>query len=250
MSTDTPHYVALGDSMSLDRYPTLDLEDRGVVPASGERPIGAASLLHRNDDDLWPEFAGRDLAHRLGRVRKLDVCIDGGTIGDVLGRQLERIHPRVRETTILVTVTAGGNDLLGALFERGVDGLIRSTTEGIRRYGRLADAVREAFPGALIVLTTVYDPTDGTGNLPGLSDVLGRLPMEHLDRFNDAVREAAETHRDTVLADVHGHFLGHGVSADEDDRWYWLPNPIEPAARGASEIRRIWLDAVGTLLRE
>jgi hypothetical protein len=145
-------------------------------------------------------------------------------------------------------VTAGGNDLLGALFERGVDALVRSTTEGIRRYGRLTAAIREAFPFAVIVLTTVYDPTDGTGHLPGLSDVVGRLPMGHLDRFNDAVREAAASHRDTVLADVHAHFLGHGVSADPDDAWYWHPNPIEPGARGASEIRRVWLDALGSSL--
>ncbi|NIP79927.1 MAG: hypothetical protein GWM90_12170, partial [Gemmatimonadetes bacterium] len=182
--------------------------------------------------------------HRLGDIRKVDACIDGGTIGDVLGRQLEGIHERVRQSTRLVTVTAGGNDLLGALFERGVDGLVRSTAAGIDRYARLAETVREAFPAAVIVLTTVYDPTDGSGQLPGLSDVVGTLPMEHLDRFNDAVREAAAAHHDTVLADVHAHFLGHGTSAAEEERWYWLPNPIEPGATGASEIRRVWLDAL------
>lgn len=248
MSPDLPTYVALGDSMSIDRYPTLDLEDRGVIVASHELPVGAASLLHSNDDDLWPEFAGIDLSHRLDGIRKVDVCIDGGTIGDVLGRQLDGVHPRVRAATRLVTVTAGGNDLLGALFQRGVDGLVRSTTEGIRRYDRLATTLREAFPVAVVVLTTVYDPTDGSGQLPGLSDVVGRLPMEHLDRFNDAVRQAAATHRDTVLADVHAHFLGHGITAEPDDEWYWHPNPIEPAARGASEIRRVWLEALGSRL--
>ena len=53
-------YVALGDSMSIDRYPDFDHADRQTLdlPVTG---LGAASLLARNDDDVWPEFAGRDL---------------------------------------------------------------------------------------------------------------------------------------------------------------------------------------------
>jgi hypothetical protein len=47
-----------------------------------------------------------------------------------------------------------------------------------------------------------------------------------------------------VLADVHRHFLGHGVTAPEDQRWYWRRNLIEPNARGASEIRRVWWEAL------
>jgi hypothetical protein len=45
-----------------------------------------------------------------------------------------------------------------------------------------------------------------------------------------------------ILADVHRHLLGHGMTAAEPDRWYWRRNPIEPGARGASEIRRVWWD--------
>jgi hypothetical protein len=55
------HYVALGDSMSTDEYPTCDLLQLDAVP--GELvPAGAAALFYRNRDDLWPEFAGTDLA--------------------------------------------------------------------------------------------------------------------------------------------------------------------------------------------
>jgi hypothetical protein len=52
-----------------------------------------------------------------------------------------------------------------------------------------------------------------------------------------------------LLADVHRHFLGHGVTAPAQERWYWSPNPIEPSARGASEIRRVWWAAVEEVLR-
>ena len=43
-----------------------------------------------------------------------------------------------------------------------------------------------------------------------------------------------------MAPDVHRHFLGRGVTAAEGDRWYWRRNLIEPNARGASEIRRVW----------
>ena len=61
------------------------------------------------------------------------------------------------------------------------------------------------------MLTTVYDPTDGTGRLPGLES-MGQLPLEYLDRFNQGVRQSSHGRASTsVVADVHRHFLGHGV---------------------------------------
>ena len=44
-----------------------------------------------------------------------------------------------------------------------------------------------------------------------------------------------------LLADLYAHFLGHGVSAPEAERWYWKRSLIEPNARGASEVRHLWL---------
>jgi hypothetical protein len=90
----------------------------------------------------------------------------------------------------------------------------------------------------------VYDPTDGSGLLPELSARYGRLPIEHLHRFNDHVRRVAGRTSGSRLADVHRHFLGHGVSAPPADRWYWKGSLIEPSARGASEIRRLWWRAL------
>ena len=107
----------------------------------------------------------------------------------------------------------------------------------------LVETVREELPRATLLLTTVYDPTDGTGKLPGLESY-GRLPLEYLERFNDTVRRTAASLPRTLLADVHRHFLGHGVKAPERDRWYWSRNLIEPNARGASEIRRVWWEAL------
>lgn len=234
------HYVALGDSMSSDHYPTCDV--RGLdLPPSRLDPLGAAALLYRNDDARWPEFRGRDLAHRAPGVDFTNLTEDGAMIDDVATEELSRLGRDSADPQVLVTLTAGGNDLLDALLAGApLDAAVRRIT---RRYTDLIEAIRDELPRATLLLTTVYDPTDGTGRLPGL-EAFGRLPLEYLDRFNDHVRETARRTPGALLADVHRHFLGHGVRAVEGDRWYWAQNLIEPSARGASEIRRVWWEAL------
>jgi hypothetical protein len=34
------------------------------------------------------------------------------------------------------------------------------------------------------------------------------------------------------------------VATAEEERWYWRRSLLEPNARGASEIRRVWIDAL------
>jgi lysophospholipase L1-like esterase len=162
-------------------------------------------------------------------------------IEDVATEELARLGHDSDDPGILLTLTAGGNDLLDALASGGQ--LEREARRIERRYSDLVATVREELPEATLVLTTVYDPTDGTGRLPGL-DSGKPLPLEYLDRFNDTLRALADEDGLIRVADVHRHFLGHGATASEGERWYWRRNPIEPNARGASEIRRMWLAAV------
>jgi lysophospholipase L1-like esterase len=234
-------YVALGDSMSSDHYPTCDVRGLDLPPPRLD-PLGAAALLHRNADDRWPEFAGKDLERQAPDVAFSNLTEDGAMVDDVLTEELARLGHDSDDPRILVTLTAGGNDLLDALLAG------RPLAEAVerirRRYTELVATLREELPRATLVLTTVYDPTDGTGLLPGL-EWFGQLPLEHLDRFNAHVRETTRGTPGTALADVHRHFLGHGASAPEGERWYWARNLIEPNARGASEIRRVWWEAAG-----
>jgi lysophospholipase L1-like esterase len=233
-------YVALGDSMSTDHYPTCDVRDLDAPPGRLD-PLGAAALLHRNDDDRWPEFRGRDLETLSPDVGFLNLAEDGAMIDDVATEELARLGRDNEDPGIILTLTAGGNDLLDAL---GAGRQLESAVSlAARRYTDLVETVRDELPGATLVLATVYDPTDGTGRLPGL-EAYGRLPLEHLDRFNDQVRQISRAMPSVVLAEVHRHFLGHGVTAPEPERWYWRRNLIEPNARGASEIRRVWWEAV------
>jgi lysophospholipase L1-like esterase len=246
-------YIALGDSMSIDLYPALDAGEADVAVAlewdshaGNVAPLGAASLLHRNADDRYPDLAGDDLVTRWPDIGALNVAEDGATIGDVFGSQLAQIEPSEEPT--LITLTIGGNDLLSA-FERRpapalLAGIVRDVAGG---YEFLVESLRRVRPDSTLILSTVYDPSDGTRKVPGLFDVAGPLPIEALHDLNARIKAIAAAAHDSVVADVHAHFLGHGVTAKEADRWYWKRSWIEPNAAGAHEIRRVWLDVLRDL---
>ena len=243
-------YVALGDSMSIDLYPALDAGEIDVavalerdVTAGNVAPLGAASLLYRNDDARWPEAQGADLVTRYPGLELRNLATDGATIGDVFGEQLPQLDESEDDT--LITLTVGGNDLLSAFANRPRASLLEAIARDVRdAYEFLVDALRRARPNALIVLSTIYDPSDRLGRIPGVLEEAGVLPLEILDGMNDHIRTLASGTPGTALADVHGRFLGHGASAPEPDRWYWRRSLIEPNAVGAHEIRRLWRDVV------
>ena len=235
--------------MSIDRYPALDATEnagsvgRGAAQLFIELPLGAASLFYRNDPVYWPDFTSRDLSSQFPKIAFINLTSDGATIGDVFGAQLPELEEN--EEPVLVTLTVGGNDLLSAYAGKPsaaiMDRAVRDIIEG---YRTLVHHVRERFPNAVMMLTTVYDPTDGTGKLPGVLPGVGKVPLHYLDALNDAIRELASSDDAMILADAHRHFLGHGVTAKARDRWYWRHSIIEPSSEGANEIRRLWLEAL------
>jgi lysophospholipase L1-like esterase len=229
------HYIALGDLISIDLYPSLD-----VGKDHGQLPIGAASLLFRNHDATWPESSGIDLASRFPGIEALNLTRDGDCTTDVLSTQLRTMRRQVPAgRSALITLTAGGNDLLVA-FDHDRDGLAEAVIKIATNLERCVEEIHAHLPGATIIVTTVYDPTDGTGLLPGAAGELGELPVQFLDEYNDRIRQLANG-RSILVADAQQHFQGRGRQAQEHERWYWAINPIEPNARGANEIRKLWL---------
>jgi hypothetical protein len=243
-------YVALGDSMSIDLYPALDAGETDVAvalewnAAAGRvAPLGAVSLFFGNDDARFPEFAGTDLASRYPGITMQNVCEDGATIGDVFGSQLPLVEPGDADT--LFTVSMGGNDLLSAFENKQDAGLLTGVVRDIGdAYEFLVESLRRTRPNSTVLLTTVYDPSDGTRRIPGLFDAAVPLPLESLTQLNDRIRLIAGSLPRTGVADAHAHFQGHGVTAASADRWYWRRSWIEPGSVGASELRRLWLDAL------
>ncbi|MEO3821945.1 SGNH/GDSL hydrolase family protein [Plantactinospora sp. B24E8] len=228
------YYVALGDSMSTDDY-------------AGGPGRGAASLLFRNRDTDFPGWQGRDLAG-IGFEARL-LARDGATTIDVLDRQL----PAVDRPPTLVTISMGGNDLLAAY------GDTDAARAAVARVGAQGEGVLTRLRAAAggncrIVLSTVYDPSDGTGVVPGsgLPPWPDGPAMLHL--LNTTLAGLAERHG-AALADVHDRFLGHGVTVGDPsrsdprppERELWYCGTVEPNAWGASGIRGAWWRALADL---
>jgi hypothetical protein len=225
------HYVALGDSMSIDDY-------------AGGPGRGAASLLFRNRDRDFPDWRGRDLA-----ARDLDFAMlaqDGATTGGVLSGQL----PRVPRPATVCTVSMGGNDLMCHYGDdRTAAAALQRAVANLRV---LLVGLRSVAAAATIVVTTVYDPSDGSG----VAGPTGGLPPwpngPALVRELNAGLTAAATEFGAVVADVHAHFIGHGTTAGDPgqadprpaDRDLWYCGVIEPNAWGAHEIRAAWWRAL------
>lgn len=247
-------YVALGDSMSIDLYPALDLGETDVAVAlerdtgaGSVAPLGAASLLYRNSDEHWPEETGNDLSSYFPGIEARIVAEDGATIGDVFGEQLPVLEEGT--TPAIVTLTIGAYDLFSAYGSRPKRALRSRIVHDIAEaYDFLVDAIRRAAPESVVVLTTIYDPSDRSGRIPGLHDDAGPLPLDALDELNAHIRRLASGTPGVVVADVYARFLGHGTSVEQKDRWYWRRSLTEPNARGASEIRLAWLEALAPVL--
>ena len=244
------HYIALGDSTSIDLYPALDAGAVDVAvalerdPQAGQvAPLGAASLLYQNDDARWPDEQGGDLVTRYPGIALRNLAGDGATIGEVFGEQLTQLDDS--DDATLITLSAGANDLLSAFANKPRASLLERIARDVAEaYELLLDAVRRSRPNALILVTSLYDPSDGAGRIPGILEEAGTLPLHVLDGFNAHLRRLADGTPGVAFADVHAHFLGHGASADEAERWYWRRSLIEPSARGAHEIRRVWREVL------
>lgn len=243
-------YIALGDSFSSSLYPALDAGAVGVAVAlerdaqAGDlAPLGAAALLYRNDDERWPEFAGRDLATRWPAIAFRSFLEDGATIGDVFGEQLTRLDDSDAPT--LVTLTVGASDVMSLLVRRPPAAVVRQAASDIGdAYEFLVDAIRRRRPNAVTLAATICDPSDGTALMPGVDSASTPVPLDALTTANAHIRTVAAGTPGVRLADLHAHFLGHGTSAAERDRWYWRRSPLEPNAAGANEVRRVWLDTL------
>ncbi|MBN9416439.1 hypothetical protein ABS71_02040 [bacterium SCN 62-11] len=221
------HYLAFGDSMSIDEYAGPDL--------------GAASLLYRNRSDFWPEFERLDLLSANPRCGFTRLACNGATLSGVWKQLTEA--PRV-QGRVLVTLTVGGNDILSGLGQTenplgyacgnyfGCEP-VQGFAQWHESWLRWLDEIEALYPDSLVVVGNIYDPTDGTGILQSGAS-LGKRHAG-LEAMNDLLRRLT-TQRGVLLADIHQHFQGRVAD--------WVYREIEPTQRGSSEIRRVFWQAI------
>lgn len=214
-------YIALGDSISIDDYP-------------GEGK-GAASLLHRNQDHLYPDFSGKDLYSMNPETSFSNLARDGASSYDVLHDQLPQLKADSGKT--LITLTCGGNDILSHHAD---------ADEVLHRINTIVERIRALYPSNEIIIGTIYDPSDGDGDLFDTHILEKELKTAH--EINDGIRRLRS--QQIRIAEIHKHFLGHGLHCKDPSHRYFHPEDpslwyvltIEPNSRGAHEIRRLfWL---------
>lgn len=149
-------YVALGDSFT-----------EGVGDVDPTRPNGLRGWADRVAEQLARHDEGFAYANLAIRGRLLDAVI------------AEQLEPAVAMNPDLVTIYAGGNDLMRPGLD--VDALVD-------RYGTAIGKL--AATGATVVVFTAYD----TGWAPVFRKLRGRIAI-----YNELVREVADRHGVMVL---------------------------------------------------
>jgi lysophospholipase L1-like esterase len=230
-------YVAFGDSISIDEY-------------AGGPGRGGASLLFRNRDDDFPQWRGRDLVSLHPQARFGLLATDGATTRTLADVQLPRLAALpVRPT--LVTLTIGGNDLLSAYGDTPTARLVIAHVRAQVSWA-LEQVSASLAPGGRVVVGTVYDPSDGTGDagrlgLPPWPDAVAVIA-----ELNDVLRSVAVA-GGAAVAEIAQRFHGHGLLAGDAARpdprpaepELWLCSVIEPNAWGASGVREAFWAAAG-----
>lgn len=135
-------------------------------------------------------------------------------------------------------LSIGGNDLL-ALDTPPSEAWF---ADFVRRYRALRTELNRLFPGAVWLVCNLYDPTDGTGQVPGRKE-RGFPPrpalVECLKRLNEAIAEVAGSD----LVDLHDYCMGHGWSRSLP---LWFQMDIEPNREGARQIADLLLQRLGS----
>jgi lysophospholipase L1-like esterase len=192
--------------------------DCGRYNAYGITP---GALLVRNDDRLFPEFAGRDLRSR-GAARLEHHAVDGATVDDLRAQAARLAVPGGR---VAALVTIGGNDLLR--------GLAADDGRGMRKFETALARFLQGLRIRPVLLGNVYDPTFGDDARKFLPIDATKARANHA-RVNAIIAKLALRHG--RLVDLHAHFL---LGNDT-----WFVDTIEPSLIGASEVRRAFLAAL------
>jgi lysophospholipase L1-like esterase len=217
--------------------------------------------LVANPADEFEEMRGKCLSQVLPGLQITNCAVSGSTSLELAERQLPHLATFDSNTVGIVVVTTGGNDLI---HDRGQtpprdQAMYGATLEQAKPWvtnfeGRLESMVRqieERFPGGChIFLATIYDPTDGKGDIEQAGLPVWRDGILLLDAYNRALRRCAEGHPQVHLVDLHSAFLGHGIHCtqfwskhyDATDPRYWFHENLEdPNERGYDAIRRLFL---------
>ena len=251
--------VIVGDSIS----------DVGGGSGTGQRPF-YRTLLVNNDDTLYPDWKGFDLATCWGLDPAKDVVKAslggavatvpaGNTPGDshILLNQVTGL-PATLPGPVLVVGTIGGNDVQSGLITvlTGTPAQLQTKIDAFAAgFGQaMAELTKvDRFgPGVQVsvLMTNVYDPSGGTGHFyyepkkascPGALGLWpdGQATAPQLAQWNAALVTEAAKYKELHLVELRAPFEAHSVSTPADTNWFYQ-DCIHPSASGHNAVRGVF----------
>lgn len=155
-----------------------------VVTGFGAPPgFGFFELLAANPAGDEPDMTGKNLRRVLPGLRVLNLAQNSTSSGDHLRFQVKMLPTQAPSVRGIVALSTGGIDLIhnygasppqdeavyGANWEDGQ----RYAEQFGRRLDQLLDEIALRFPGGCdIFVATIFDPTDGVGDIENVDPVL------------------------------------------------------------------------------
>jgi hypothetical protein len=215
------------------------------------------------------DMTGKCLRRVYPKLRTLNLAENSSSSGDHLRYQIADLPRQPATTRGIIVLSTGGIDLIhdyGASPPRD-EALYGATWADGQRYAaafrtrldKLLDAIVERFPGGCdIFIATIFDPTDGVGDIERVNSVLRLfkpLPpwpdgLAVHGEFNRHIRAAATARSNVHIVDVYSALLGHGLHCrdkghphyhPEDPTYWYFVNLEDPNRRGYDAIRRAFL---------
>lgn len=220
--------------------------------------------LVQNPPDEWPEMLNLSLRHVFPNLAYTNLAVSGSTSLEHESRQIPHLPQADTNTLGIVVLTTGGNDLIhsygrmpakeGAMFGATWEQAQPWITKFESRLGHALEDITKAFPGGChIFLANIYDPTDGTGDARSVGLPLWPDAMRIHAAYNEVIRRSASSHKHSHLVNLHGAFMGHGLTSTQfwrphyrsDDPHYWyFVNLEDPNERGYDALRRLFLNEI------
>lgn len=225
--------------------------------------------LITNPDDEFTHLKGLNLRAVIPDLKSTNLAVSGSTSLQHVRQQVSKLPLQDPKVIGLVVLTTGGNDLLhnygrtppveGAMFGATAVQAAPWLDNFARRLDEMVAGVTNKFPGGCeVFLGTIYDPTDGLGDI-GRAGPLPDWPdgLTVHRRCNEIIRKFAGHHGNVHLVDYHAAFLGHGIHCtqfwqehyDQKDPHYWFHDNLEdPNDRGYDALRRLFLNVMAEVL--
>ena len=259
--------VVVGDSIS----------DVGGGPGGGAQEPFYRTLLVKNDDALYPDWKGFDLATCWSFDPAVNVVkvSRGGAVATVpanntptdQGILLNQVTglPATLPGPVLVVGTIGGNDVQSGLLTvlTGTPAQVQTKIDAfVAGFGQaMAELTKPDRFGAgvktSVLMTNVYDPSGGTGHFyyepkkatcPG---ALGFWPDKKatgavLAQWNGAMVTEAAKHPAVHLLELNAPFASHAVSTAAETNWFH-EDCIHPSSLGHDAVRGVMWAALTAL---